>query len=462
MLRSLEVAANRRGVSGFLSERYGSPTAGVDFIISGSLSSDSGYFRLGPETICYGRCSSRCPAPRVTNSLYDVYGEVTIHGSSIHLPFDPDEIVDNLLTERYEAKSETQTILSNRRLKSLYYLLRPYLGTSARKYLQRLYFLGWKKIPFPQWPVDHTVENLGDQMLLFSMQARRTTKLPFIWFWPDGAKSCTIVTHDVETAAGWRSCPELMDLDQFYGIRASFQVIPEGRYRVDAAGLEGITNRGFEVNIHDLNHDGLLFSDRQLFLRRAEQINSYGRQFGAAGFRSAVLYRNTDWYDALEFSYDMSIPNVAHLDPQRGGCCTVFPFFIGSIVELPLTTTQDYSLFSILNDYSIRLWEQQIALIRERHGLISVNVHPDCVIDRAARCTYIELLHHLAALQRDRQTWTALPNEVATWWRLRSRMHLVSTDTGWRIEGEGGEKARLAYAVIADRRLVYEIDQNQQ
>jgi hypothetical protein len=28
----------------------------------------------------------------------------------------------------------------------------------------------------------------------------------------------------------------------------------------------------------------------------------------------------------LCFAYDMSIPNVAHLDPQRGGCCTIMPF----------------------------------------------------------------------------------------------------------------------------------------
>ena len=26
---------------------------------------------------------------------------------------------------------------------------------------------------------------------------------------------------------------------------------------------------------------------------------------------------------ALKFSFDMSVPNVATYDPQRGGCCTV-------------------------------------------------------------------------------------------------------------------------------------------
>ena len=79
----------------------------------------------------------------------------------------------------------------------------------------------------------------------------------------------------------------------------------------------------------------------------------------------------------LNFPYDTSVPNVAHLDPQRGGCCTVMPYFVGKLVELPVTVTQDYSLFHILNDYSINLWKQQIELVLENHGLINVIVHPD-------------------------------------------------------------------------------------
>src|SRR5437899_12699253 len=94
------------------------------------------------------------------------------------------------------------------------------------------------------------------------------------------------------------------------------------------------------------------------------------------------MYRNAAWLDALNFSYDMSFPNVAHLDPQRGGCCTVLPFFIGKMLELPLTTTQDYSLFRILNNYPINLWTRQIALITEKQSPVSFIFHPDYVIDK--------------------------------------------------------------------------------
>src|SRR6478672_7483347 len=84
--------------------------------------------------------------------------------------------------------------------------------------------------------------------------------------------------------------------------------LPGKRYPVSETFLEEIQKRGFEINVHDLNHDGHLFSDREEFLRRAERINCYGQRFGALGFRSAGLYRNVDWYDSLDFSYDMSIP----------------------------------------------------------------------------------------------------------------------------------------------------------
>ena len=75
-------------------------------------------------------------------------------------------------------------------------------------------------------------------------------------------------------------------------------------------------------------------------------------------FRSGVLCPNADWYDAFEFSCDMSITDVAYLDQQRGGGCTVMPYFTGKIGELPLTCKQDHTLLQILADYSIDRWKR--------------------------------------------------------------------------------------------------------
>src|SRR5208282_2871722 len=141
------------------------------------------------------------------------------------------------------------------------------------------------------------------------------------------------------------------------------------------------------------------------FLRRAKKINRYVKEFGAQGFRAAILYRNLDWFDALNVSYDMSVPNVAHLEPQRGGCCTVFPYFIGRILELPLTTVQDYSLFHILGEYSIDLWKKQAELIMKKHGMISFITHPDYLIDQKTLAVYKTLLTYLSQLRSERNVW---------------------------------------------------------
>src|SRR5262249_33587459 len=218
--------------------------------------------------------------------------------------------------------------------------------------------------------------------------------------------------------------------------------------------------RGFEVNVQDLNHDGRLFNSRVEFLKRAHRINQYTREFRAKGFRAGVLYRKADWYDAFEFSYDMSIPNNAHLDPQRGGCCTVMPYFIGNILELPVTTTQDYTLANVLRERSIELWKKQIALILEKNGLCSFIVHPDYVKRHEIMQLYKELLNYLRELQVTAGVWVALPAEVNRWWRQRNDMLLVVKRGKSSIEGKGAERAVLAHAKNVGGKVVYEVEAN--
>jgi hypothetical protein len=375
-------------------------------------------------------------------------------------PFLPGEIAQHLRFERYV---ETRSQVGWRACweewqRRAYYTIRPVLGVSIRRHLQRRALRGWNEIRFPTWPVDRTVDNVLEQFLERSMKAHGVDRIPFIWFWPEGHKSCCMMTHDVEEAAGVRACDALMDLDSRAGLAASFQFVPEGRYRVTGELLDRVRGRGFEVNVHDLNHDGHLYRSREEFLRRAEKINRYVAEYDAKGFRSAVLYRNLAWYDAFRFAYDMSVPNVAHLDPQRGGCCTITPYFIGNIVELPLTTIQDYSLFNILGDYSTGLWEIQTEYLVKKHGLLSFNIHPDYLVNERARSTYTALLRHLAWLRSEGHTYFARPGEVERWWRERDKMCLVYEDARWRIEGSGSERAVVAYAHAAQDGLKYSFD----
>jgi hypothetical protein len=131
------------------------------------------------------------------------------------------------------------------------------------------------------------------------------------------------------------------------------------------------------------------------------------------------------------------------------------PYFVGKILELPVTTTQDYTLFNILNDYSIGLWKKQIDLIMEKHGLISVIVHPDYVDGSRERAVYETLLAHLADLRKQKGIWITTPGEVDRWWRQRAEMKLVKDELGWHIEGVGSERARVAFASQKDGRISY-------
>ena len=442
-----------------VTDRYKCPDEIAAFRVDGELSQDAGFFRFGNECLCHGRTTGGFRSTRPEAVLYDALADVKIDGRMVRLPFDPAMVIDNLRLERYLARSNGGGIrrAGKQAMRAAYYTTRPLLPVSTRKHLQQIYLRGWDRTPFPRWPVDFAVEDLIERLLLLGMKCQGVTEVPFIWFWPEGAPSCAIMTHDVEETAGRDFCAALMDLDDAAGIKAAFQLVPEVRYSLAKEFLEMFRRRGFEVNVHDLNHDGRLFQDKADFLRRAERINQYAKEFGTRGFRAGAMYRNQEWYGALDISYDMSVPNVAHLESQGGGCCTVMPYFIGNVLELPLTATQDYSLFHILGDYSIDLWKQQIELILQRHGLVSFIVHPDYVIEERAQQVFVDLLAHLSQLRAERRLWIALPSEVDHWWRSRREMRLIDDGGTWRIEGPDSQRARVAYAIVDGDRLSYQI-----
>ncbi|MFZ0478270.1 MAG: hypothetical protein WAL71_03900 [Terriglobales bacterium] len=418
--------------------------------LDGPLSETRGYFRFGDETL-FGRVQDQ-PAASPLGLGERQAAQPRIEDGVAYLPFDLTEVSNELRQEAYVNGNERRMMSA---VNAAYYLVRPILPVAVRKHLQAIRLRNWKRLRFPHWPVDRTVDNLMEQALLLLLRAQDAKEIPFIWFWPDWASSAAVMTHDVETTAGRDFCPSLMDINESFGIPASFQVIPEERYEVTGEFLDSIRRRGFEVVVHDLNHDGRLFSDKKEFMKRVARINAYGKEFGATGFRAGVLYRNQRWFDALDFEYDSSVPNVAHLDPQRGGCCTVMPYFVGKMLELPVTMTQDYTLFHILNDYSTELWKRQTSLIMEKHGLMNVIIHPDYITGLRERKVYEALLAYLAEFRDKKNVWIATPGEVNRWWRQRARMKIVEENGSLRISGAGSDRASIAYATEQGGRLVY-------
>jgi hypothetical protein len=420
------------------------------------LSTDQGYFAFGGAT-CYGRLSRQLPVPHVSSSLPEVAAGMPTRRGVVQLPFDLAEVVTNLRYERYcqAASGWFQAWLGSAPTRALYYALRPLLPVGVRKHLQRLRLRDWESIAFPRWPIDDSADRILRTTLGLLIKQSGLEEIPFIWFWPESAAACTMMTHDVEGDAGRAFCRELAQLDKSYGTCSAFQMIPSNP--LEQAVVNDLRRDGFEVNLHDLEHDGRLFQDRENFERRAAEINRLARQFQCRGFRAGAMYREQTWFDAFEFDYDMSVPNAAHLEPQRGGCCTVMPYFNQDLLELPLTTTQDYSLFHILGEYSVDRWKAQTEMLVAKNGLISFITHPDYLLEPRARAVYVELLDYLARVRSDRHLWMALPGEVNDWWRARREMTLVRSGSSWTIEGPESDRARIAYARLEGANVVYRL-----
>lgn len=363
--------------------------------------------------------------------------------------------IEMLRTERYVASGWTAPLA-----RQVYYWLRPLLTRHFRQFIHRQIFRSRVKSNVPGWPIDCSVDHLFRAVMGLVIEISGEEEVPFIWFWPEGHPAAVMMTHDVEGSIGAAGCKMLMDLDDSFRIPAAFQLIPEGPYDPIAELVNEIRGRGHEVNLHDLDHDGRLYGNAARFAERAKKIRHYAEVYGTRGFRAGSMHRNQDWLPELQVEYDMSVPTVAHMEPQGGGCCSVMPYFIGNVLELPLTTIQDYGLFSILKQSSIELWSKQIEAILKQNGLISFIVHPDYVIETPQQETYSELLDYLAQQINAHGLWAARPGDINEWWRQRRCMQLVRTASGWAIEGEGSDRARIAYASMSGGEVSYRWDKS--
>jgi peptidoglycan/xylan/chitin deacetylase (PgdA/CDA1 family) len=334
--------------------------------------------------------------------------------SKVFVPFSPEEAYINYLTEAWKGESPKRG-LSAGQLNAFYRAKRfipRRLQIRARQMLIRR-----EGLPeFPRWPLDTSVSQLLRFYAHCVVLARGEREAEFRWFWPESYRAALILTHDVETAEGLPLAVELADLEQEHGFRSSFNL--GAWYKIDPGIIRELTERGFEIGMHGLRHDRSLFSSRRAFDAQRPELAKLAARLGAEGFRSPATHRVFDWIGELPISYDGSIPHSDPFEPQPGGCCSLWPFFIGGVVELPYTLPQDYTLFTLLAHRSPDVWLEQADRIVQEHGLIHSLSHPDpgYLGDRGNRDHYREFL---VALSEREEIWKPLPRELAAWWRLR-------------------------------------------
>lgn len=296
------------------------------------------------------------------------------------------------------------------RITRLYYLLKPILPRRFTQLLRQLHSRA-RKDTFPLgWPIEDRYVRFQWEIMRQLLDLTGANTLNFIHFWPDRRRFALVLTHDIETAAGQSFVREIVALEEHYGFRSSFNFVPE-RYPLDEDLMLELRERGFEVGVHGLKHDGKLFNSQQEFIRHATHINRYLKSFGAVGFRSPLMHRHPEWMQILEIEYDLSFFDTDPFEPIPGGTMSIWPFMIGHFVELPYTLVQDYTLTAVLGERTARLWLQKLEHIAQYYGMALLNTHPDYLKDAAVRSVYVEFLD---AVSKRADYWHALPNEVAS------------------------------------------------
>jgi peptidoglycan/xylan/chitin deacetylase (PgdA/CDA1 family) len=294
-----------------------------------------------------------------------------------------------------------------------YYRVKRAIPRPVQISLRRAFAVARRHFSGIQWPIDATA---GARPHAFGG-------------WPDGRKFALVLRHDVESQLGVSNALRLAALERARALRSAFYFVPE-EYGDTRSVRSDLAREGFEIGVHGLTHDGLLYSSHQEFSRCAGLINGYLLEWEAMGFASPSSHHDFTWLHELGIEYDTSSFDTDPFEPQPDGVRTVFPLMqwdsarTHSYVELPYTLPQDFTLYVILQQTDISTWTRKLDWIAERGGMALINTHPDYMrFPGAARrpgtydITLYEKFLDYVLERYGGEFWHALPRDIARYWR---------------------------------------------
>jgi peptidoglycan/xylan/chitin deacetylase (PgdA/CDA1 family) len=355
-------------------------------------------------------------------------------------PLEPFEL-EYFLYERYHGGGGNRSPLL-----SAYYTVKPALPRRLQLALRRAYAHRQAAREFPAWPIEPLLVDRQEAELRELVLASGADAVPIVNYWPLRKRFACALTHDVEGPRGIENIERVLEVERRQGFVSSWNFVAES-YDIPDGVFDLLRAGGCEVGLHGITHDGRLFQSRAQFESHLPKIGAYARAWGAEGFRSPATGRNAEWMHELPVAYDSSFPDSDPFEPQPGGCCSIFPFWFGDVIELPITLLQDHTLFEILRERSIGPWVRKSEWIAAHHGLITLITHPDYLADDELLVLYESFLAYLRAQDG---CWHALPREVAAWWRERAPLQVEPTEDGPRIGGGEEPRATVAWARLGD------------
>lgn len=293
-------------------------------------------------------------------------------------------------------------------MKKIFYILKPLIPRSFQIFLRRIL-------------IRTKINEYKDVWPILDFAGKKPEGFPG---WKDNKKFVFVLTHDVELQGGHDKSLQLMRFEKNLGFRSSFNFVPE-RYRVSSIVREELVRNGFEVGVHGLNHDGKLFSSREIFLKRAKKINEYLKQWNSVGFRAPAMHHNLEWQHDLNIKYDLSTFDTDPFEPQPDGVGTIFPFFVKNNYstygywEFPYTLVQDFTLLILMKEKTIDIWKKKLDWIADKGGMALLNVHPDYInfnnekkVEEFPVKLYEDLLSYVSKKYKD-EYWNPLPRDLA-------------------------------------------------
>lgn len=353
-------------------------------------------------------------------------------------------LAEHYLLEGYLAREDRQP---PSRMQA-YYRIKNLIPAAVRHRLNSAAIKMRAKREFPRWPCESALIDYWRDWLRMSLHTLDKTDAWHIGFWPDGMKSCIVLTHDVEGPLGMSRMEQMADLEERYNFRSSWN-LPLAQYQIDWNLVDRLRNRGFEFGAHGLSHDGRLFRSENDFSELAPMLQERARTHGLNGFRAPSTLRRAEWITRLSFDFDCSFSDSDPYEPQPGGTCSLFPFFLAHLVELPYTMPQDHTLIHLLHRSPMQIWGMKAKWIESLGGMILTLVHPDYCGSGHYLDEYETLLKQLNDYQ---SAWRALPSEVSAWWRCRDQMKLTVRGDFPSIEGPGS--ARAVARILSSEPLV--------
>ena len=301
--------------------------------------------------------------------------------------------------------------------------------------------------------------------------------LPLIikWFWPDFAKYCCVMTHDIDRLnippnSARKETPSLIKvlmyimyyyqkyilrkkkfedyidliiaLENRYNVKSSFYFFPDYDREEHNNDFINVLNKlkkeNFEVGLHS-NSTSLEQLEKE---KERLEKNLGKRVFGTRQHGLKFMVPQTWQYQEKLLDYDLSFYHNEEFGFRAGLCFPYRPLNTHSIIEIP-TSFMDWTALHKKMTYE-QIKEELSEIIKQiekYNGCLVLNFHNEYFNKWVFPHIYKTFIDILEYIQKD--YWIATGNECVKWWKKRESAIIDSKFENNKIIGTSSDEVPL-------------------